>query len=127
MQTALPIILAFTYPLPAQSLASSSSPIKAVLFESQYRVSTLLPLAIMFVGGLVNLVVVGPATTEVMKQRKHQETRDGKKYYDPGPKSEEMQKLNKSFGILHGVSSLVNLVAVITCIAYGWSLGNRIA
>lgn len=54
------------------------------------------------------------------------ETRDGKKYYDPTPQSTEMQQLNKSFSIMHGVSSLINLVGYIATIWYGFSLAERL-
>jgi hypothetical protein len=61
-----------------------------------------------------------------MKERKHQETRDGKKSYDAGPHTTEMQRLNKKFGALHGVSSLLNLFAFIATIWYGFVLGERL-
>ena len=54
------------------------------------------------------------------------ETRDGKKSYDPAPHSKEMQQLNRAFGKMHGVSSLVNLGALIATIWYGFSLAERI-
>lgn len=54
------------------------------------------------------------------------ETRDGKKYYDPAPQSTEMQQLNKSFSIMHGVSSLINLAGYIATIWYGFSLAERL-
>lgn len=47
------------------------------------------------------------------------ETRDGKKYYDPGPKSAEMQKLNSSFSKLHGASSLMNVIGFGAMLFYG--------
>ena len=78
----------------------------------------------MFVTGLVNLLYVGPQTTEIMKIRKHQETKDGKKSYDKGPHSKEMKALNRQFGILHGVSSLVNLVGFLGMCWYGVLLGE---
>lgn len=78
----------------------------------------------MFVTGVVNLVYVGPQTTEIMKIRKHQETKDGKKSYDKGPHSKEMAALNKQFGILHGISSLVNLVGFLSMCWYGVLLGE---
>jgi len=126
MQTGLSVILALTYPIPHQTPASTTSPISALLFDPEHRYSALLPIALTFVGGLVNLTIVGPATTKVMQERKHQETRDGKKYFDEGPHTEEMKKLNSKFGVLHGVSSLVNMVAVIATIGYGWVLGARL-
>ena len=78
----------------------------------------------MFVTGLVNLLYVGPQTTEIMRVRKHQETRDGKKSYEKGPHSREMEALNRRFGILHGVSSLVNLVGFLGMCWYGVLLGE---
>ncbi|KAI4805046.1 hypothetical protein E4T44_11296 [Aureobasidium sp. EXF-8845] len=55
------------------------------------------PLATIFVTSVLNALVIGPATTKTMKERHHQETRDGKKYSDPGPHSKAMEQLNKSF------------------------------
>lgn len=78
----------------------------------------------MFVTGLVNLFYVGPETTRIMKVRKHQETKDGKKSYDKGPHSKEMEALNRSFGILHGISSLVNLIGFLGMCWYGVLLGE---
>lgn len=77
----------------------------------------------MFVTAALNLVYLGPKTTSVMVQRKHQETRDGKAAYDKGPHSEEMQKLNREFSILHGVSSLTNLVGLGAMVWYAGVLG----
>lgn len=37
-----------------------------------------------------------------------------------------MRALNKKFGILHGVSSLLNLTTFIAAVAYGFTLGGRI-
>lgn len=60
-----------------------------------------------------------------MRERKQQETRDGKKYFDQGTQSEEMKRLNKTFGTLHGVSSLVNLAEILVTIYYGFVLAGR--
>ena len=73
-----------------------------------------------------NLLVLGPATTRIMKQRKHQETRDGKKYYDKGDQSTEMQDLNKRFSRLHGANALVNVVGLGFMVWYGAVLGGRL-
>lgn len=62
-----------------------------------------------------------------MKQRKHQETRDGKKYSDPGPHTDEMKRLNSTFSALHGASSLVNLVDILLLIYYGFVFAGRTA
>lgn len=110
----------FTYPRSLLSAftakSSTSSPDKL----NAYLISTMLVTAVL------NLVYVGPQTTEVMRLRKHQETRDGKKSYDAGPHSQEMQKLNKRFGILHGISSLVNLVGFGAMVWYGGVLGEGV-
>lgn len=76
--------------------------------------------------GLTNWLVLGPLTTSTMKTRKHQETKDGKKYYEAGPKSKEMEALNTKFSILHGVSSMINMVEVAVLFWYGSVLGNRL-
>jgi hypothetical protein len=81
----------------------------------------------MFVTAVANLLYVGPKTTEIMRLRKHQETKDGKKSYDEGPHSQEMQALNKQFGVLHGISSLTNLVGLGAMIWYGAVLGSHLS
>lgn len=55
------------------------------------------------------------------------EKKDGKKSYDPAPHSQEMQALNKRFGKMHGISSLLNLGTFIATIAYGFTLGSRLS
>jgi len=79
-----------------------------------------------FLTSAVNLGVVGPATTGVMKERKRQETKEGKKYYDEGEKSEEMKQLNKRFSKLHGASSLLNLMGFVSTVVYGFALGGHL-
>ncbi|KAI7151063.1 hypothetical protein KC324_g15303 [Hortaea werneckii] len=86
----------------------------------------LIPIGVMFGTNLLNLLYLGPATTKVMKERKHQETRDGKKYYDSGPKSQEMQRLNSSFSKLHGASSLSNVVGLAAMLFYGVVLAEKL-
>ena len=85
----------------------------------------LAPLVIMFSTSLANALVVGPATTRVMRERKHQETRDGKKSYEAGPHSKEMKVLNKRFARLHGASSLLNVVGSLVTVWYGFYLAER--
>lgn len=52
------------------------------------------------------------------------ETRDGKKSYDAGPHSPQMQKLNRQFGMLHGVSSLANVIGLGAMIFYAGTLAE---
>jgi len=85
-----------------------------------------IPMLVTFATAAVNLVAVGPATAKIMHERKAQESKEGKKYYDEGEKSPEMKKLNKRFGIMHGVSSLLNLVGFVATAAYGFALGQKL-
>ena len=54
------------------------------------------------------------------------ETRDGKRYHDPGPKTPEMQRLNSSFTYLHSLSSLSNLLGTGAMIYYGFVLAEKL-
>lgn len=54
------------------------------------------------------------------------ETRDEKKYYDSGPHSSEMERLNKAFGRMHGFSALTNLVGLGVTVWYGFILAKRL-
>lgn len=125
MQTALPIILALTFPGERTAIGRLPSSISGVL-DPSLRTHVFAPLAIMFVTALANLSYIGPQTTKIMRERKHQETRDGKKSYDSGPHSEEMQALNKKFGLMHGLSSLVNIVGCFATLWYGFYLAERL-
>lgn len=125
MQTALPVLIALTFPAERTAIGMTSSSLSGVL-EPGHRLHVLTPLLITALTGAANMFVIGPMTTTCMKQRKHQETRDGKRYHDPGPHSEAMQDLNKRFMWLHGASSMVNMVGCITTVWYGFYLGERL-
>ncbi|KAL4741321.1 hypothetical protein BDV11DRAFT_71717 [Aspergillus similis] len=145
LQTALPVVVALTASRAGQPLGISG------LLERENQVSVLFPLAMAFVTGLVNFGVLRKLTVDTMRERKHQgmymsrkqpktvldkslqsltcsaeETRDGKKSYDPPPHSKEMVALNKKFGRLHGLSSLVNLVTLGATIFYGVVLSKKL-
>ncbi|KAL2816786.1 hypothetical protein BDW59DRAFT_153055 [Aspergillus cavernicola] len=121
IQTALPVVVALTASRADKPLGISG------LLEPENHFKVLLPLATAFVTGLVNFVFLRPLTVDTMRERKHQETRDGKKSYDPAPHSKEMVALNKKFGRLHGMSSLVNMVTLGATIFYGVVLSKRLA
>lgn len=142
MQTILPAVLALTFP--GNALAGVPCSISGLLNGSS-RWSSLAPIATMFLGGLTNLAVLLPATVKVMDERRGQGKvvlrpsrvsarelkavvvkRDGREWYEEGPHSEEMRALNKRFGMLHGISSLVNLATLVAAIAYGFTLGARV-
>ena len=69
MQTALPVVLALTYPASSTSLAPAGI---AGVLDSSNKWSVLVPIASILASGLANLAVVGPATTKCMEQRKLQ-------------------------------------------------------
>ena len=71
MQTAIPAVLALTYPGSRSALGGGSAGIAGVL-DAPNRWSVLAPLATMFVTGLANMAFVGPATTKTMRDRKSQ-------------------------------------------------------
>lgn len=135
LQTALPVLMALTYP-GVKTPSSSSSPLTTTtdpspsslpgFLEAKNRYTVLAPIATVFVLNAANLLWAGPVTTRIMKERKRQETRDGKKYHDPGPHSGEMQRLNRAFGQMHGVSALTNLVGLGVTVWYGVLLAERL-
>ncbi|KAF2758087.1 hypothetical protein EJ05DRAFT_476349 [Pseudovirgaria hyperparasitica] len=116
MQTFLSAALALTYPFGG---------IKSV-FSAEHKWTLGLPIATMVISSVANTLYLGPETTRVMILRKHQETRDGKKAYDEGPHSEDMQKLNKQFGALHGISTLVNLGGLVAMLWHGFVLAEKL-
>jgi len=116
LQSVIPVVLALTYP------PGRGGP--AALYKGEDKLVAGL-IATMFVTAVANWAWLGPATTHCMRERKHQETRDGKKSYDAGPRSAEMERLNKKFSALHGASSLLNLFTFIATVWYGFVLGER--
>lgn len=74
-------------------------------------------LAVAFVATLLNLLYLEPKSTRVMFDRYSLED-DGKR------ESEEYSKLAKSFGKLHGMSSLANLIALCGGIVHGVRLAS---
>lgn len=71
MQTALPVLLALTFPGSSTPIGRTASGLGGVMHEKN-RWSVLVPLVAMFVPAVLNLLVVGPATTGIMRERKHQ-------------------------------------------------------
>lgn len=69
MQTALPIVMALTYP--GNSLIGLSSGYKGLLSEFA-RWHSLVPIATMFLTGIINYTILLPWTTKIMKARRGQ-------------------------------------------------------
>ncbi|CAI6092084.1 hypothetical protein V2G26_013616 [Clonostachys chloroleuca] len=123
LQTAIPVVLALSFP--GNTLLGISTGVSGLLHES-HRLGSLLPITTAFLSGFVNFVVLLPTVNKVMKQRQGQAKRDGKEWYAEGPHSEEMRALTKKFGMLHGISSLLNLTTFLSALVYGFTLGSRI-
>ncbi|KAF7306603.1 DUF4149 domain-containing protein [Mycena indigotica] len=68
-----------------------------------------------------NYFVIGPLTSKTMFQRMKLEKEEAK---TDGSVSAEMKKLNSRFGMLHGLSSLANLGAVLALGFHGLWIGN---
>ncbi|KAJ2897782.1 mitochondrial outer membrane protein [Zalerion maritima] len=125
MQASLPVLLSLTYPGGASPTFGASSSIPGV-FDSGNTWTVLAPFATMLLTSGLNLGVLLPMVNKTMGKRYQQEKEDGKKSYDEGPHSEEMRALNKRFGMLHGVSSLLNLATFLAQVWYGFSLAGRL-
>lgn len=139
IQTVLPGVLALTYP-GNTLIGLANGP--AGLMSEFARWHSLLPISVMAITGALNLTVLLPLTVDVMKKRRGQGMsnrcshmsytnhsvvkRDGKEWYAEGPHSDEMKTLNRKFGMLHGISSLLNLVTFAAAIGYGFTLGGRV-
>jgi len=80
-------------------------------------------LASVFLAQACNYFVIGPLTSKTMFRRHKLEKEEGKTYNEPGV-SDEMKGLNKRFGMLHGISSLANLIAVLALGFHGLWIGN---
>ncbi|KAJ7081977.1 hypothetical protein C8R43DRAFT_1092802 [Mycena crocata] len=80
-------------------------------------------LAFVILAQASNYFVVGPMTSKTMFLRMKLEKEEGKAYNESGV-SEQMKALNRRFGTLHGVSSLMNLGAVVSLIFHGLWIGN---
>ncbi len=71
LQTALPVVMALTYPGTQSPLGSSPSG-PSGFFAKENRTSVLAPITTIFAMNLTNLLVLGPATTRIMRERKRQ-------------------------------------------------------
>ncbi|MCJ1458213.1 hypothetical protein MMC28_008584 [Mycoblastus sanguinarius] len=86
----------------------------------------LIPLTIGGAMAVLNLSVYGPRTQNMMVERIHQETRDGKKY-NHVESSEEMKAKNKAFSRAHAMSIHLNLLTMGATVWYGFQLASRMA
>ncbi|KAI0029990.1 hypothetical protein K488DRAFT_55175 [Vararia minispora EC-137] len=80
-------------------------------------------LGVVFLSQALNAFVIGPLTSKTMFKRHKLEKKEGKQYNEPGV-SDEMKALNRTFGQLHGWSSLLNLGVVIALGFHGLWIGT---
>lgn len=71
LQSALPVVLALTYPGSSSGFGASPGGLEGFLAEKN-RSSVFAPIATIFAVSLSNLFILGPTTTRIMKERKHQ-------------------------------------------------------
>ncbi|CAM9131204.1 unnamed protein product [Discosporangium mesarthrocarpum] len=69
---------------------------------------------------LVNLTFLAPKTTAIMFERARLCKELGLDRKDPHP---EVRKISKKFGMYHGITNLVNLVAMAFGVAHAFALG----
>ncbi|KAI1803034.1 hypothetical protein F4811DRAFT_554303 [Daldinia bambusicola] len=86
-----------------------------------------IPFAVAGVTALLNLVLYGPRTRQIMIQRIHQETRDGRKSSDPVEVSEDMKVLDRAFSHNHAMSIHLNLITIGATLWWGWKLASRLS
>ncbi|TFK30397.1 hypothetical protein FA15DRAFT_662353 [Coprinopsis marcescibilis] len=87
------------------------------------EVAVVYSLGVVLISQALNFIVVGPMTSKIMFKRQKLEKEEGVQYND-AKASADMKTLNKQFGMLHGISSLLNLGAVISLIIHGLWLGS---
>lgn len=71
-----------------------------------------------------NYLVIGPETNRIVAERQRLEREEGKSYNDPAA-SPAMKAVNKEFGKMHGLSSLMNLFVVIALGLHALWIGNH--
>ncbi|KAI5305515.1 hypothetical protein KEM56_004217 [Ascosphaera pollenicola] len=124
MQSALPVVIALTYP-GLKTVAHNVSPGLAGVFDETVRTNTMIPLATIFVTGVANLFCLMPKAKAVKAERLQLEAVEGKSQYE-APISPAMDKLNKKFRRVHGFSTAFNMISLIATVAYGVTLSRRL-
>ncbi|KAI0203482.1 hypothetical protein F4808DRAFT_457757 [Astrocystis sublimbata] len=103
-----------------------------------------IPFAVAGATAALNLLVYGPRTRQIMIERIHQETRDGRKRpvvaadkndsatetpstpSTPSEPSAEMQRLHRSFSRNHAMSIHLNLLSLSAMLWWGWRLASSL-
>ncbi|KAI0829557.1 hypothetical protein F5Y06DRAFT_282653 [Hypoxylon sp. FL0890] len=85
-----------------------------------------IPFAVAGATAVLNLMIYGPRTCQIMIDRVHQATRDGRKLNDTTELSHDMKALNKSFSRNHAMSIHLNLVSIGATIWWWLKLASRL-
>ncbi|KAI0895650.1 hypothetical protein F4806DRAFT_64169 [Annulohypoxylon nitens] len=93
------------------------------LIESK---SNWIPFLVAGVPALLNIVVYGPRTRQIMIDQIHQETREGGKSDDSTEPSDEMRALKKSFSRNHAMSIHLNLISIGAMVWWAWKLALQL-
>lgn len=108
-------------------LNSVGQAVMLLLHYQQYRTTYPLQLSLlasMLTMSLINQLYIGPKTTQCM-WKKHQVEREVEK--EKNDRNQQLlKKLNSQFGMLHGISSLLNLLVFIGLLIYGIPLSNSL-
>ncbi|KAF8445198.1 hypothetical protein BGX38DRAFT_695707 [Terfezia claveryi] len=126
LQTLSAPLLLLTLPRGAQdSLVTLCNPSENPAFNT-----TVLPILVAFVTSAANMLVVGPMAGRVLeKRRKVLEGLEGGEI-DGGVTKElgnkKLKELGKAFGRVHGISTVLNLVGVVSVGVVGWEVGKRL-
>lgn len=85
-------------------------------------------LAVSAIAGALNYLWILPVCKQIKEgrnklvaEKKHEKIVDGETV-----PSDELARLNKEFGMYHGISSLLNLVSLVTLGAYGFMVSKRL-
>ncbi|ORY18169.1 hypothetical protein BCR34DRAFT_473742 [Clohesyomyces aquaticus] len=85
-----------------------------------------IPFAVAGATAALNFLVYGPLTRQVMIDRVHQETRDGRAIGRKDNMSTEMRLLNREFSRTHAMSIHLNLITIGATLWYGWWLATKL-
>ncbi|KAF2113982.1 hypothetical protein BDV96DRAFT_577388 [Lophiotrema nucula] len=113
IQSLLLIVTAITYP--------SRGPLS--LFQQK---QDWIPWLVAGLTASLNLFIYGPRTRQIMIDRIHQETIDGRKHADLEGTTPDMLRLNRAFSGAHAMSIHLNIITIGATLWYGWRLASKL-
>ncbi|KAI2463497.1 hypothetical protein F4781DRAFT_426324 [Annulohypoxylon bovei var. microspora] len=85
-----------------------------------------IPFVVAGVPALLNMVIYGPRTRQIMIDRIDQETRDKGKSDNPTEPSDDSKTLKRSFSRNHAISIHLNLGSIGAMVWWAWKLASRV-